>query len=260
MNDDNLEFRTFLRNKREEAKLSIRKLAELSGVSHSYLASVENGSRGIPSQVVLGKIANALQVNYLTFLQKAGYINQEFAERISEAEKLVGDSLEGNNYTDYILKSDDSFLLLETKNANDLGADLIRIRNNSAGCKLETIKIPVYSGNLLRNFPKNKIVEYETIIKDEGKDFFIYLVKGELLKGFEINDGHRLTIQKGTNLKDGKIHLVVLNKEDTAILMKVYSDNDKYILLPGKLNAPPRICMNGEFEIIGQVKKAEYDL
>ncbi|MFM1655535.1 helix-turn-helix domain-containing protein [Brevibacillus sp. B_LB10_24] len=59
---------------------SLREIAELTGLSHTYIADVENGyRRGTnkpikPSPETLRKLARALKVNYGEFLDKAGYL------------------------------------------------------------------------------------------------------------------------------------------------------------------------------------------
>ncbi|WP_438316516.1 helix-turn-helix domain-containing protein [Sporosarcina sp. FA9] len=59
---------------RTDAKMSIRLLSEKSGVSHSYLSQVENGTRPAPSPDVLSKIAIALNYDYFSLLRTAGHM------------------------------------------------------------------------------------------------------------------------------------------------------------------------------------------
>ncbi len=56
-------FGLFLREKRLQKELSLRKLAELSGLSHIYLHHVENGDKAPPSDVSLMELANALKLD-----------------------------------------------------------------------------------------------------------------------------------------------------------------------------------------------------
>lgn len=53
----------FIKSKRQEAGWSLRKLAELSGVSTSHLSRIENGERSPTTEDVLARIANALGVD-----------------------------------------------------------------------------------------------------------------------------------------------------------------------------------------------------
>lgn len=49
-----------LRQARKNARLSTAKLAELSGVSHSYISFLERGERGNPSPEIVQRLADAL--------------------------------------------------------------------------------------------------------------------------------------------------------------------------------------------------------
>lgn len=60
--------REWLKELRKEAGYSTYKVAELSGVSQSYYASIETGSRGKPLNVdVAKKIAEALHFDWTKF-------------------------------------------------------------------------------------------------------------------------------------------------------------------------------------------------
>ncbi len=61
---DNINFfGLFLREKRLQKDLSLRKLAELSGLSHIYLYHVESGKKAPPSDMALMELANALKLD-----------------------------------------------------------------------------------------------------------------------------------------------------------------------------------------------------
>ena len=51
-----------LQSLREERKLSLRELAQLSDVDHAYIYRLENGDKGSPSEDVLLKLIRALKV------------------------------------------------------------------------------------------------------------------------------------------------------------------------------------------------------
>lgn len=65
------------RNIRMKTKLSIRALSEKSGVSHSYLSQVENGTRDTPSPEVIKKISEALSFDYFVLMREAGYMTTQ---------------------------------------------------------------------------------------------------------------------------------------------------------------------------------------
>lgn len=56
-------FGLFLKEKRLQKELSLRELAELSGLSHIYLHHVENGKKAPPSDKALIELASALKLD-----------------------------------------------------------------------------------------------------------------------------------------------------------------------------------------------------
>ncbi len=78
----------FIRSKREERKISIRKLASLAKVSHPYLSQVEQG-KFLPSPSWLKKIALPLKVNYFKLLALAGYIETDKLEEKAIDRKVL---------------------------------------------------------------------------------------------------------------------------------------------------------------------------
>ncbi|MEV2287308.1 helix-turn-helix transcriptional regulator [Paenibacillus larvae] len=78
MSSDVKEFGSYLRKLRKKQGLSTRSLAELSGVSQSYISHVEIGRKpSVPSPEILDKLATALGVPYRTLMRKAGYLDDE---------------------------------------------------------------------------------------------------------------------------------------------------------------------------------------
>jgi transcriptional regulator with XRE-family HTH domain len=64
----------YIRDQRRKAQLSLRKLAERSGVSNPYLSQIERGVRQ-PSAKILKGIATALQVSAETLFTQAGILD-----------------------------------------------------------------------------------------------------------------------------------------------------------------------------------------
>ncbi|WP_052352914.1 helix-turn-helix domain-containing protein [Neobacillus dielmonensis] len=98
-----------LRQLRNEKKLTIRKLSELSGVAHSYLSQVENGKRGIPKVDTLEKIAAGLNIPSIDLLVQAGYIDPiDFIKIENEKEDIewsLADQEQEPFSLDYLLES-----------------------------------------------------------------------------------------------------------------------------------------------------------
>ncbi|MFP5489066.1 MAG: helix-turn-helix domain-containing protein [Acidimicrobiia bacterium] len=73
---DHLDVGAFIRNQRELAKMSVRKLAELADVSNPYLSQIERGVRR-PSAEILQQVANALRISVETLYVRAGILPDE---------------------------------------------------------------------------------------------------------------------------------------------------------------------------------------
>lgn len=66
----------FIKVQREVASLSVRRLAEMAGVSNPYLSQIERGLRK-PSAEILQQIAKALQISAETLYVRAGILTDE---------------------------------------------------------------------------------------------------------------------------------------------------------------------------------------
>ncbi len=66
----------FIRNQRNIAEMSVRRLAELTGVSNPYLSQIERGLRK-PSAEILQAIARGLQISAETLYVRAGILDAE---------------------------------------------------------------------------------------------------------------------------------------------------------------------------------------
>nr|MCL7021131.1 helix-turn-helix domain-containing protein [Vibrio vulnificus] len=64
----------FLREQRRQAKLSLRQLADMAGVSNPYLSQIERGLRK-PSAEILQQIAKGLRISAETLYVQAGILD-----------------------------------------------------------------------------------------------------------------------------------------------------------------------------------------
>lgn len=79
----------FIREQREVARLSLRRLSDLAGVSNPYLSQIEHGLV-LPSIAVLSALADALSVSAETMLLRAaGIVRPNNAERIVQTEDSI---------------------------------------------------------------------------------------------------------------------------------------------------------------------------
>lgn len=74
----------FIRSQRELAQVSVRQLAEKSGVSNPYLSQVERGLRK-PSADVLNQIAKALRVSAEVLYVRAGILEPSDKSQVRDA-------------------------------------------------------------------------------------------------------------------------------------------------------------------------------
>ena len=81
----------YLREQRLAASLSLRQLAEQTGVSNPYLSQIERGLRR-PSAEVLQQLAKALRVSAETLYVRAGILNAEDGEVRSVELAILADS------------------------------------------------------------------------------------------------------------------------------------------------------------------------
>jgi transcriptional regulator with XRE-family HTH domain len=65
----------FIRSQRELARMSVRRLADLAGVSNPYLSQIERGLRR-PSAEILQQIASALKISVETLYVHAGLLDE----------------------------------------------------------------------------------------------------------------------------------------------------------------------------------------
>ncbi|MHB8670053.1 MAG: helix-turn-helix domain-containing protein [Acidimicrobiales bacterium] len=84
----------FIREQRRVARLSLRKLSELAGISNPYLSQIERGLRK-PSAEILQQIAKALRISAETLYIRAGILEER-----GEENDLVGEVLRDPTITE----------------------------------------------------------------------------------------------------------------------------------------------------------------
>ena len=65
----------FIREQRRTARLSLRKLSDMAGISNPYLSQIERGLRK-PSAEILQQIAKALRISAETLYIRAGILEE----------------------------------------------------------------------------------------------------------------------------------------------------------------------------------------
>jgi transcriptional regulator with XRE-family HTH domain len=69
----------FIREQRNVARLSVRRLSDMAGISNPYLSQIERGLRR-PSAEILQQIAKALRISAETLYVRAGILDARDAE------------------------------------------------------------------------------------------------------------------------------------------------------------------------------------
>jgi transcriptional regulator with XRE-family HTH domain len=82
----------FIREQRSTARLSLRRLSELAGISNPYLSQIERGLRR-PSAEILQQIAKALRISAETLYVQAGILEPGTGETDLAREILADPSL-----------------------------------------------------------------------------------------------------------------------------------------------------------------------
>jgi transcriptional regulator with XRE-family HTH domain len=77
----------FIREQRSTARLSLRRLSDLAGISNPYLSQIERGLRK-PSAEILQQIAKALRISAETLYVRAGILEERDGEN-----DLIGEIL-----------------------------------------------------------------------------------------------------------------------------------------------------------------------
>jgi transcriptional regulator with XRE-family HTH domain len=78
------ELGAFIREQRENARLSVRRLSELADVSNPYLSQIERGLRR-PSAEILQQIARGLKISAETLYVRAGILDPQHQAGLEEA-------------------------------------------------------------------------------------------------------------------------------------------------------------------------------
>lgn len=80
----------FIRDQREVTQLSLRRLAEMAGVSNPYLSQIERGLRR-PSAEILQQIAKALRISAESLYVRAGILDPDGLPEVSVREAIQRD-------------------------------------------------------------------------------------------------------------------------------------------------------------------------
>lgn len=80
----------FIRDQRRNARLSLRKMSQMAGISNPYLSQIERGMRR-PSAEILQAIAKSLRISAETLYVKAGILDEGHLENIDVPTAVLRD-------------------------------------------------------------------------------------------------------------------------------------------------------------------------
>ncbi len=81
----------FIREQRRNARLSLRKLSEVAGISNPYLSQIERGLRK-PSAEILQSIAKGLRISAETLYVRAGILDERTGDAPDVMDVIVSRS------------------------------------------------------------------------------------------------------------------------------------------------------------------------
>lgn len=99
----------FIRQQREVANVSVRRLAELAGVSNPYLSQIERGLRR-PSAEILQQLAKALKISAETMYVRAGLLTEDADGAPNVREAITRDPKLTSEQKQALLNVYDSFV------------------------------------------------------------------------------------------------------------------------------------------------------
>lgn len=108
----------YLKDQRVSARLSLRQLADLAGVSNPYLSQIERGLRK-PSAEVLQQIAKALRISAEQLYVRAGILSPEDGVGGSVELAILGETGLTERQKQSLLDVYASFLALNAAEAED---------------------------------------------------------------------------------------------------------------------------------------------
>ena len=99
----------FIRSQRELARMSVRKLADVAGVSNPYLSQIERGIRR-PSADILQQLAEALRLNVESLYVRAGILQPSKTHETTVTEAIERDPVLSPEQKQALINVYESFL------------------------------------------------------------------------------------------------------------------------------------------------------
>jgi SOS regulatory protein LexA len=280
-------FGEYLKQLRNERRLSLRQLEKLSGVSNAYLSLLERGKKGIPSPDILKKIHGPLDVSYDELMEKAGYISSDLRSELLPETILAMEGYDDlnqliENAADYFINS----VTHQSKKVkqkykgyfiNEAAENYSTINQEELANLLESPRVLeqlfadltldekiTFLNIIIKDFVDQKIDPKEMLGKAPDKRLPILKVPvlGHIAAGLPIlADDHIeewMEIPNAWNLRQGEVFVLKV-KGDSMIGSRIY-DGDKVIV---KIQCEVEngeiavVNVNGDEATLKRVKKTE---
>src|SRR4051794_41161603 len=108
----------YLREQRHGAKLSLRQLADLAGVSNPYLSQIERGLKK-PSAEILQQLAKGLRISAESLYVRAGILDEQDDRQVETKAAILADSLLAERQKRVLLDIYDAFCAENLRAAGD---------------------------------------------------------------------------------------------------------------------------------------------
>ena len=193
----NIELGAYLKNIRENKKISLREVEKLTGVGYSHLSMIENGKRNV-TPALLKNLSKIYGIDYIDLYEKAGYLD------LAESEKLKN-SVDSNIFP-----------------VTDIPKKVPVVGRISAG-------LPILATENIEGYefaPSSQI--------KEGYTYFYLRVQGDSMN-LKFNEGDIVLVQKQDDLENNEIGVILVNGFD-ATVKKYRKENNLVILEPMSTN------------------------
>lgn len=193
----NIELGAYLKNIRENKKISLREVEKLTGVGYSHLSMIENGKRNV-TPALLKNLSKIYGIDYIDLYEKAGYLD------LAESEKLKN-SVDSNIFP-----------------VTDIPKKVPVVGRISAG-------LPILATENIEGYefaPSSQI--------KEGYTYFYLRVQGDSMN-LKFNEGDIVLVQKQDDLENNEIGVILVNGFD-ATVKKYRKENGLVILEPMSTN------------------------
>ena len=134
----------YLREQRQTARLSLRQLSELAGVSNPYLSQIERGLKR-PSAEILQQLAKGLEVSAESLYVRAGILDERHQEAPAPSETraaISADALLSERQKAALLDIYDSFVAASTASTGSTAAVSATDGRATTTTQAETAKQP----------------------------------------------------------------------------------------------------------------------